>query len=1157
MQNNRKVKPPVLWENHAKSTALSDPNPWTDSSTEGCIDNTLHRVFNRKNKLRFHLVSALLTISLMQLYVTTNAQRITINSNKSSIKQVFQQLEKQSGYSFFYKDVVLDKIKDTGVKLENGTLPQALDALLKPNGLDYEIVNKTVVIKPAPKKGQANTGSIQVQQQYITGKVLDENGKAIEGASIRQKNDERKAVKSNADGSFTLPITALNEMIVISYVGYENQEIKAALSTNGTTIRLKKKDNSIDEVIVTGLVERKKESFTGATATYSGKQLLAVGNQNLIQGLRTLDPSFIQLENNKFGSNPNVLPNIEIRGKTSISSSLQDQFASDPNQPLFILDGFETSLRTIVDLNMNRVASVTILKDAASTAMYGSKASNGVVVIETVKPKPGQMRLAYSSDLNVEMPDLRGYNMMNASEKLEFERLSGRYTFFSGSTNNPAIQIELDSMYNARLAEVKRGVNTYWLNEPIHTGFSQRHSLYADGGDDALRYGAGISYKKTSGAMKNSGRDDWAGNIDLNYRKGKINIFNQTYISGYTANESNYGSFSTWVNTNPYYRKLSSSERYLENSIDNNNWVYLVSNPLYNAALNSVNQNKDFSIQNNLQLIYTINSDFRIQGALQVKKGVGTKLDFLSPLNTQFDKTSIFEKGTYSNRRMDNMSYNANLMLTYGKVFSNVHALTANLRTDISQENFESVLFSVVGFPTLSTGNPGFAFSYKPNSKPITAFSKSRRNNILASANYAYDNRYLADLSFRYDGSTAFGSNKRYSPYFSGGLGWNIHNESFMKSISWVDRAKIYANIGSTGNQNFATLSSVSTFGYDTSINIFGQGLSLISLGNPNLKWQNTIQTNIGTDMTLLHNKLSVTFNAFQKKTDPLVVAIDMPSSTGINSYPINAGILNIRGLEGTVKYSPIYRPEERIVWTVGLTGTTYKSKYDKFDNQLASLNNKALENKDVSQALVRYRDGYSPDDLWAVRSMGIDPATGKELFLDKSGQYTFNYNSQDIVRVGNGLPSIEGVFSTTLLYKGFNFGMNIRYITGRDIFNTALYSKIENIDVKGLAQNQDRRALYDRWKTPGDIAQFKAISDLSDTPISSRFVQTERSLSGESINIGYNFQQSPWLKHLKLSDLRINAYANDIFRISTVKRERGIDYPFARSISFSINASF
>ena len=293
--------------------------------------------------------------------------------------------------------------------------------------------------------------------------------------------------------------------------------------------------------------------------------------------------------------------------------------------------------------------------------------------------------------------------------------------------------------------------------------------------------------------------------------------------------------------------------------------------------------------------------------------------------------------------------------------------------------------------------------------------------------------------------------------------------------------------------------------------------------------------------------------NAYKKYTNPLVVAVTLPSSTGLANYPFNAGVLNVKGLETTLNFSPIYRPQERFVLTFGLTGSMLNQRYDKFDSKLNSLNDELKS----SNSFTRYRDGYSPTGLWTVKSLGIDPTTGREVFMTKDGQHTFNYSTDNIVLVGDGQPLAEGVVRGTLSYKGFTANIMMRYILRKDNFNTALYNKVENISTAILHSNQDKRALHDRWQKPGDISQFKAISLTTSTPISSRFIQTENTFSGESINIGYEFSNRSWLDKSKLSNLRLNGYMNDIFYSSTVLRERGLDYPFARSFSLSLSATF
>ncbi|WP_282457151.1 hypothetical protein [Chitinophaga sedimenti] len=263
---------------------------------------------------------------------------------------------------------------------------------------------------------------------------------------------------------------------------------------------------------------------------------------------------------------------------------------------------------------MNRIASVTLLKDAASTALYGAKAANGVVVVATKEPEPGAVRISYSGDFSVSAPMLGVYNMMNAAEKLEFEKLAGRYT---AGSQGVYTQITRDSIYNARLSAVESGVNTYWLSEPVRTGITQGHSIYADGGDGSMRYSAGVNYKTIGGVMKGSKRDTWGGNLKLSYRNKKLNIMENLFVNGAEGSESPYGSFATFVNANPYFKKRladGSISRYLDETTDPNATDAEIStNPLYNAGLGNRSNNKSLGVQNNLSLIYDIYPGLRFR----------------------------------------------------------------------------------------------------------------------------------------------------------------------------------------------------------------------------------------------------------------------------------------------------------------------------------------------------------------------------------------------------------------------------------------------------------------------------------------------------------------------------------------------------------------
>ena len=1098
-------------------------------------------VNSRKGLLKKIALSSFYILLCLPMYA-----QITLKSPAASLESILFKIRNQSGHDLFYDANEIKDIK-VAVDLKNATLEEALRLVFQGQAFTYRIENKTILIQaakvPAPSK----------QENYINGRVIDQNGEALAGVSIRLKTDRTKVVSSDRQGYFSLPLSADGEIITLSLIGYSSKESKANRHQKLALIELRSEEQSIDDVVVTGMMERKKESFTGASTSFSGNQLREVGNSNVIQTLKSLDPSFLMLDNNLAGANPNALPQIEIRGKTSVpGQNLSDVFGMDPNQPVFILNGFETNLQTIVDLDINRILSVSILKDAASTAIYGARASNGVVVIETIKPKAGPLRVSFNNDNSFEFPDLSAYNMMNAKEKLEYEVLAGRYRNASVG-NSPFVQLELDELYNKNLRRVQQGVDSYWLKEPVRTGISNNSSLYVDGGADAFSYTVGFNYKIQNGVMKGSDRDTWGGNVTLNYRKDKITFENTTFVKGFQSNESPFGQFSSWVNTNPYYEKTN--ERYLENTKTAEFAGILVNNPLFDANLNSYNKNNNMEIQNNLRLGYKINNQLNWSTALQLLKGYSINEKFVDPASNDFINSNQLRKGRYDNRRSDNFSYNFNSMLSYSQKFATDHEVTANFRVEANERKNESIALSAEGFPEGNMGNPKFAYSYLNNGTPSSNRSVYRTINSLITTNYAFKSKYMMDLSYRIDGSTAFGSSKQYSPFWSAGLGWNAHREEFLKDQTWITRIKLIANVGMTGNQNYGSISSQSIYDYNTNayFNQFGQGLTLSGLGNPDLIAQSTKQYNIGTDFALFNNRFSGWINFYLKNTDPLVVPLDLPSSTGIYSYPINVGALHTKGWDARLEYSLIQRPEKQTIWKINLTVAHYKDKYKNFDNKLASLN----KEQELNKSLLRYHDGYSPSSIWAAKSEGIDPGTGREIFVSEEGLYTFDYNEAEVLAVGNSQPVAEGVFSTSFFLKGFNFGAYFRFRLGADIFNAALFDKVENISYTSIINNQDKRALYDRWKNPGDISSFVAISQTAITPASSRFVQQENSFSGESINFGYTFSKQEWLRSLGVKSLNVTAYMNEFFRVSSVLRERGIHYPFARSGSISVRASF
>ena len=988
----------------------------------------------------------------------------------------------------------------------------------------------------------------------LSGKVIDaSDGYPLIGVSVMVEGTKTGAA-TDIDGHFELKIPSQKCNIVFSYVGYETviKEFNGRNASSFSRTVMSADAAELADVVVTGVYERKKESFTGASVTFKGDELKSVGSQNVLQSLKTLDPSFKIMESAQFGSNPNMMPDIEIRGKTSVVG-LKEEYGSDPNQPLFILDGFEATLETIMNLNMNRVASVTILKDAASTAIYGSKASNGVVVIETKAPARGRLQFSYKGDFGLSIADLTDYNLMNSREKLEFETLAGVYR---DNTGNPFNQIKFDNLRNERLKDIESGVDTYWLSEPIRTGFTHKHNIYAEGGEEKIRYDIGLSYGNVGGVMKGSDRQTIEGNVDLIYRTGKFQFSNKLTIN-YLDTENPVVPFSEYAQANPYYKKYNSGggiDKYLyypEEGFDD----YPVSNPLWNAHLNNYDKTAGFGFTNNFIFEWFILKDLRFRAKFGITKDERTDQTRLSPLHSDFDDLGETEKGLYTHAQTKKLFYEGDAAITFGKLLGSRHMVNAVGGFNFSSNKNQNYGYSANGFTEDQFAAPSFANGYPEGEKPKYNETLKRAVSFYLNGGYSYSDRYLFDVNYRLDGASMFGTGNRFRNTWSVGLGWNIHKEDFlMEKTDFFQMLKLRGSVGNPGNQNFSAYQAFSTYQFNGWMtNIFGAGVIVKNLGNEGLAWQETINYDIGADIAMWKNRVTVTFDYFWKNTDPLLAIISTKGSMGVSTIAMNAGAQKTNGWEATFKISPVYRPSEGINWNISVNATSSRSKYANIGNAFSSLNESG---KASLVGTTRYYDGGSPTSIWAVRSAGIDPATGRELFIKKDGTYSFTYDSDDETVVGNTQPKLEGVLGTTLYYKGFSVGCYLRYRLGGQVFNSSVFQKVENIGTEEVYFNQDKRALYERWSESNRDAYYKGISMVQTTSKSSRFVMDENTLTGESFNVGYEFPDR-MIRKLHIAALSLQLTMNDIFRASSVRVERGIEYPFARSVSFSLGVTF
>ena len=1102
--------------------------------------------------LMMRLTMLFLLMTFVSLTATALGQRTTIKLDNVDLQVAFNEIKQKMGYTFVYNDQVVKNVGKVSVNVTSSDIKYILAKCLEGTSLDFYIEDNIVVIKSKAEQAR------ETERKPVTvkGKVVDEKKQPLPGVTVLLKGTTL-GVTTGGEGDFSIVITDTTKAeLVFSFIGMVSQTIPYKSIPKGEwTIVLKDDVQEMDEVVVTGIYSRKKESFTGSSTTYTAKELKTIGNQNVLQSLKTMDPSFAIVENNQFGSDPNRLPDINVRGKTSVIG-LTQEYEVDPNQPLFILDGFETTLKTISDWSMDRVQSITVRKDAAATAIYGSKAANGVVVVETKAPAPGTLRLTYNGNLNLSFADLSDYNLMNSKEKLEFERLAGYYGDLDA---NGEIESEYyQRLYYQRLAEVKRGVDTYWMSEPLRFATSHSHNLFAEGGDDRMRYGLGFSYNKTQGVMKGSDRDVINGNVQLLYRYKSLSFKNYLNLD-YSMSSREKVAFSKFSQANPYHRKKNEDgvvEQVLEiyTDSDANSPTYLQElknyNPLYDMTLGSSDETSSFGFTNNFEIDWQVFDGLRAKGRFSISKSTDRGEVFKSPNASDYAETASTERGSYRETRDENLSYDGDLNVTYAKLFNEVHMVNAVGGIRLASSKSQSSGYESIGFIDDRYSNPSFSSGYPTGGKPSYFTSEKRSASYYLNAGYAYDDRYLLDVNLRSDGSSVFGLSQQFTTTWAIGLAWNVHKEDFFQNQNWLNFLKLRFSIGNPGNQNFDAYISMNVYKYATGYpNPFGVSAIVSTWGNNDLDWQKTIDQNYGIDLAFLNNRLKVTVDYFYKNTDPLLVYVQTPTSTGTSTVPMNLGKQVSQGLTATLNYMILQR--ENMSWNFNFNARHITYEYRNIGTALDKFNQ---ENR--SSNLVRYYDGGSPSDLWAVRSAGIDPASGREIFIKKDGTQIFEHDYADEVVVGNSDPKVEGVIGTSFYYKGFSASVNLRYRLGGQIFMSTLYDKVENISENALQYNQDKRALYDRWQKPGDVSKYKSISLTDATPMSSRFIADENTLSGESISFGYE-TQAKWLHRIGASSMTIRGYMNDIFRISTVKNERGLDYPFARTVAFSLGLTF
>lgn len=619
-----------------------------------------------KRWLLCFLVAVCCTFSTWAL--PSQDKTVTLNLHNVSIETVLDAVKKQTGVNMLYNSQMFKGVPPVSINAKNEKWEVALKLILNPQGFDYVVKDGIVVVRKLQTEKRDNR---------IRGTVIDSNKEPIPRASVIVKGT-RTGTSTNIEGEFTLDVKSDKVTLEVSFIGMKKQTLQVdATRRKSLEITLVDDVKTLDDVVVTGYSNVRKTSFTGSSTQITGDDLRKVSQTNVIDAMQSFDPSFRLMTNTQFGSDPNALPEMYIRGRSGVGVRDLDKdqlsksnLENNPNLPTFIMDGIEVSIEKVYDLDPTRIESMTILKDAAATAIYGSRAANGVVVITTVAPKPGEVRVSYNFTGTLEMPDLRDYNLANASEKLEIERLAGLFDVSAGDNMGNII-----NSYSKKYAQIRKGVDTNWLVLPLRNSFDHKHSVYVEGGTQNLRYGVDASYNGTKGVMKGSSRDRYSVGFSLDYRMKSLQVKNTVSFTHTKSTESPYGSFSDYTSMQPYdtpYEDGILVEQLAFSKTDRNS---AANNPLYEATLANYDWNAYDEITNNLSLNWYLTDYWTVRGQFSVTRKYANSEKFIDPLSS---KTSVLGESSSGNEDKvgdlyttngNNLDWNANAFLYYTRTF--------------------------------------------------------------------------------------------------------------------------------------------------------------------------------------------------------------------------------------------------------------------------------------------------------------------------------------------------------------------------------------------------------------------------------------------------------------------------------------------------------
>lgn len=977
--------------------------------------------------------------------------------------------------------------------------------------------------------------AVQQQDQKLKGQVIDATtGEPVIGVNVLVKGTTNGTI-TDIDGKYELNAPA-GAILQISFIGYKTVEIAA--TTSEQTIKLHEDTETLDEVVVVGYGVQKKESLTGAMSTLKENRLKDVTTptvENMLNG--KVSGVYVAPGSGQPGSNGAV----QIRGRATLSGS---------TSPLWVIDGVIVGEDPGV-LNPSDIENMTILKDAASTAIYGSQGANGVIIVTTKMGKSEKMKINASVKLGVSTMTNGKMEVMNGAEL---------YDYYASFPNQEDIKF---SRWNPEL----RNANFDWGELASQAGFTQDYNISLSGGNEKMSSYFSLGYYSEEGTVKGYKYDRYSFRYRSNYKPFSW-LTIKPNISGSMKNtdDSQYdytAKYTMFPWDSPYDEDGNLVPDRYSGWVDSSDLNYLNSISYGNHTARKTYEfsgNFDFDIKITDWLTFTSVNNYRWTGYFQ-----STYTD------PRTDSASGVQ-GRVEEEQTNNIQRYTNQYLTFNKIFGkhSVQALLAYEFMDTSAKVINAKGTGIVsGFKVLdATATP------EEVGGNLTEWAKQ---SVFAKANYTYDNRYLAQVSLRRDGASNFGDDKKYGNFFSISAGWNINREKWFKA-DWVDVLKLRASYGSVGNIPYSKYPQYGL--YSVSSNYNGIPAILISqVGNKDLTWEQTYTAGVGIDANFFNNRLRFVFDYYNKYTSNILYQVPVSGLTGITSRWQNVGEMRNSGIEITIG-GDIIRTKDWL-WSLDLNMGYNKNKLEKLygdDPNMMIIGGGGNDTSIAGAAEKVLKVGYSTDRYYLREWAGVDPKNGAPLWYknDGSGETTSNYSEAKQVMTEATSPKLFGGFNTSLTWKNIDLNASFGFSLGGKIYN---YSRQE-YDSDGAYTDRNQMKLIDgwsRWEKEGDIATHPAASygnKSNSNKASTRYLEDGDYLKLRSLSIGYNLNLSKYY----IQNMRIYFTAENVFTLTGFS---GIDpevpayydettgtyksigtaganlYPSTRKFMFGINLTF